>query len=168
MNTLDYILIAALLFNLMLTWIYTKISDEQEINLLNNWENETKRTNEWIAMYDGLQNDFNQLSKQYQATKAELEQYKNHESETAKVIKPIGKKVTVSTDGAGMGAKASFEVFGLNTELVNDPHNVRYTFWYKGNRYLGYEVVDSKILAYPLSKPVITEAGKNVETFLEF
>jgi hypothetical protein len=112
--------------------------------------------------------DIATLKKELADTKAELEQYKNHESETAKVIKPIGKKVTVSTDGAGMGAKASFEVFGLNTELVNDPHNVRYTFWYKGNRYLGYEVVDSKILAYPLSKPVITEAGKNVETFLEF
>lgn len=82
MTTLEYILIAALLFNLILTWVYTKISDEKEINLLDNWAKETKRTNEWIAMYDGLQNDFNKLSKQYQATKAELELYKNHNSET--------------------------------------------------------------------------------------
>lgn len=82
MATLDYILIAALLFNLMLTWIYTKISVEQEVNLVDNWAKETKRTNEWIAMYDCLQEEFNQLSKEYEATKAELELYKSHESET--------------------------------------------------------------------------------------
>jgi hypothetical protein len=157
MTRLEIILLVVATFEAIAGWIYRHF-----------WKDEEAERIFWNRKHDHLVRTLHETKQELEATKAELDTYKHHQSETAKVFAPLGKKVTVSTEGAGMGSKAAFEVFGLDTELVNDPHNVRYTFCYKGNRYLGYEVVDGKILAYPLSEPVITEAGKNVETFLEF
>lgn len=155
------ILVAVLAFGMV--WFKGMYSDQLRITKYLGDDNNLLRN--MVSLKDC---DLATLRKELLDTKAELELYKNHESETAKVFKPLGKKVAVSTDGAGIGEAAYFEVKGLDRELINDPQNIRYAFVYNGNRYLGYHVVYGELKAHPLDCEVFTEAGENVETFLEF
>jgi hypothetical protein len=81
-------------------------------------------------------------------TKAELEQYKNHQENTYKLLSSQAK---VSTSGGGMGDYAILVVDEF--AVINE---ARYTFAIRGEQYIGYGLPDNKIKALPMTPTVST------------
>jgi hypothetical protein len=63
--------------NIILVLAYIKVSNLLEKNLLNRLSIEEGGKNIMIEEYATLLKNFNELKEEHQATKAELEQYKN-------------------------------------------------------------------------------------------
>ena len=81
-------------------------------------------------------------------TKAELEQYKNHQENTYKLLSSQAK---VSTSGGGMGDYAILVVDEFS--VINE---ARYTFALRGEQYIGYGLPNNKIKALPMNPTVST------------
>ena len=148
MNTIDYIILLTVLASCIFTWLDNRQTKKREINLINKWAEAEKQTNNWIEDYAALQKNFNELNKLYQATKAELEQYKNHQENTYKLLSSQAK---VSTSGGGMGDYAILAVDEFS--VVNE---ARYTFALRGEQYIGYGLPKNKIKALPMNPMVST------------
>lgn len=84
MTIIDYILLTVALATCIFSWLDNRQSKKRELRLVDNWAESEKKKNEWIAEYDALQKNFNELNRLYQANKAELELYKNH-NDNAKI-----------------------------------------------------------------------------------
>lgn len=82
MSALEIILTTMVVLFFILTILDDRAAKRREVDLVNKWSEAEKETNNWIESYGALQKNFNELNKIHQATKAELDTYKNHQSET--------------------------------------------------------------------------------------
>lgn len=104
--------------------------------------------------------ELNRVSKELEATKAELELYKNHQSETYKLLSAEAK---VSTSGGVMGGYAMLNVYEF--AVIN---KARYTFTLRGESYIGWGQEGNVIKALPMDANVSTPEILNETIYIAF
>jgi hypothetical protein len=107
-----------------------------------------KKINKTFELAENMRVMWHEENIAHQKTKAELEQYKNHQENTYKLLSSQAK---VSTSGGGMGDYAILAVDEFS--VVNE---ARYTFAIRGEQYIGYGLPDNKIKALPMTPTVST------------